>query len=61
VFGIRPVWYKSKDLERIKDVYRGTTVFSFSGPICGCSVISCVVCEVSMASRLFEVVHGVIW
>jgi hypothetical protein len=26
-FGIRPVWYKSKDLERIKDVYRGTTVF----------------------------------
>jgi hypothetical protein len=25
--GIRPVWYKSKDLERIKDVYRGTTVF----------------------------------
>jgi hypothetical protein len=23
-FGIvRPVWYKSKDLERIKDVYRG--------------------------------------
>jgi hypothetical protein len=25
-FGIRPVWYKSKDLERIKDVYRGTTV-----------------------------------
>jgi hypothetical protein len=26
-FGIRPVWYKSKDLERIKDVHRGTTVF----------------------------------
>jgi hypothetical protein len=26
LFGIRPVWYKSKDLERIKDVYRGTTV-----------------------------------
>jgi hypothetical protein len=26
-FGIRPVWYKSKDLERIKNVYRGTTVF----------------------------------
>jgi hypothetical protein len=25
-FGICPVWYKSKDLERIKDVYRGTTV-----------------------------------
>jgi hypothetical protein len=25
-FGIRPVWYMSKDLERIKDVYRGTTV-----------------------------------
>jgi hypothetical protein len=25
-FGIRPVWYKSKDLERIKDVYRGTAV-----------------------------------
>jgi hypothetical protein len=25
-FGIRPVWYKSKGLERIKDVYRGTTV-----------------------------------
>jgi hypothetical protein len=25
-FGIRPVWYKSKDLERNKDVYRGTTV-----------------------------------
>jgi hypothetical protein len=21
------VWYKSKDLERIKDVYRGTIVF----------------------------------
>jgi hypothetical protein len=21
------VWYKSKDLERIEDVYRGTTVF----------------------------------
>jgi hypothetical protein len=29
-FDIRPVWYKSKDLERIKDVYRGTTVFYFS-------------------------------
>jgi hypothetical protein len=27
LFGIRPVWYKSKDLERTKDVYRGTTVF----------------------------------
>jgi hypothetical protein len=27
-FGIRPVWYKSMDLERIKDVYRGTTVIS---------------------------------
>jgi hypothetical protein len=26
LFGIRPVWYKSKDPERIKDVYRGTTV-----------------------------------
>jgi hypothetical protein len=26
LFGICPVWYKSKDLERIKDVYRGTTV-----------------------------------
>jgi hypothetical protein len=26
LFGIRPVWYKSKDLERIKDVHRGTTV-----------------------------------
>jgi hypothetical protein len=26
-FSIRPFWYKSKDLERIKDVYRGTTVF----------------------------------
>jgi hypothetical protein len=26
LFGIRPVWCKSKDLERIKDVYRGTTV-----------------------------------
>jgi hypothetical protein len=26
-FGIRPVWYKSKDLERIKDVYRGATVY----------------------------------
>jgi hypothetical protein len=26
LFGIHPVWYKSKDLERIKDVYRGTTV-----------------------------------
>lgn len=25
-FGIRPVWYKSKDLESIKDVYRGITV-----------------------------------
>jgi hypothetical protein len=25
-FGIRPVWYKPKDLERIKDVCRGTTV-----------------------------------
>jgi hypothetical protein len=24
-FGIRPVWYKSKDLERNKNVYRGTT------------------------------------
>jgi hypothetical protein len=24
---IRSVWNKSKDLERIKDVYRGTTVF----------------------------------
>jgi hypothetical protein len=24
---MRPVWYKSKDLELIKDVYRGTTVF----------------------------------
>jgi hypothetical protein len=29
-FGIRPVWYKSKDLERIKDVYRGTTVLLFA-------------------------------
>jgi hypothetical protein len=27
LFGIRPVWYKSKDLERIKDEYRGTTVY----------------------------------
>jgi hypothetical protein len=26
---IHPVWYKSKDLERIKDVYRGTTVLNF--------------------------------
>jgi hypothetical protein len=26
LFGMRPVCYKSKDLERIKDVYRGTTV-----------------------------------
>jgi hypothetical protein len=26
-FSIRPVWYKSKDLERIKDVYQGTTVY----------------------------------
>jgi hypothetical protein len=25
-FCMRPAWYKSKDLERIKDVYRGTTV-----------------------------------
>jgi hypothetical protein len=25
---VRPVWYKSKDLERIKDVYQGTTVLS---------------------------------
>jgi hypothetical protein len=32
-FGIRPVWYKSKDLERIKDVYRGTTVFLFGAYI----------------------------
>jgi hypothetical protein len=30
-FGIRPVWYKSKVLERIKDVYRGTSVlFQFN-------------------------------
>jgi hypothetical protein len=29
-FGIRPVWYKSKDLERIKDVYRGTTVYDYT-------------------------------
>jgi hypothetical protein len=28
-FGIRPVWYKSKDMERIKDVYRGTTVYIY--------------------------------
>jgi hypothetical protein len=27
LFGIRPVWYKSKDLEQIKDVYRGTPVY----------------------------------
>jgi hypothetical protein len=26
LFGIRPVWYKSKDLERIKDVYRGRAI-----------------------------------
>jgi hypothetical protein len=31
-FGIRPVWYKSKDPERIKDVYRGTTVLIFAPP-----------------------------
>jgi hypothetical protein len=29
-FGIRPVWYK--DLGRIKDVYRGTTVFLIRDP-----------------------------
>jgi hypothetical protein len=29
-FGIRPVWCKSKNLERIKDVYRGTTVWECS-------------------------------
>jgi hypothetical protein len=29
-FGVRPVWYKSKDLEQIKDVYRCTTIFSFT-------------------------------
>jgi hypothetical protein len=29
LFGIRPVWYKSEDLERIKDGYRGTTVYVF--------------------------------
>jgi hypothetical protein len=28
LFGIRPVRYKSKDLEQIKDVYRGTTVLN---------------------------------
>jgi hypothetical protein len=28
LFGVHPVWYKSKDLEQIKDVYRGTTVFN---------------------------------
>jgi hypothetical protein len=27
-FGIRPFWRKSKDMERIKDVYRGTTVYN---------------------------------
>jgi hypothetical protein len=27
LFGICPVWHKSKDLEWIKDVYRGTTVY----------------------------------
>jgi hypothetical protein len=29
-FSIRPVWYKSKDLERIKDVYQGTTVHLYT-------------------------------
>jgi hypothetical protein len=36
LFGIRPVWYKAKDLERIKDVYRGTTVIMYTfylGPL----------------------------
>jgi hypothetical protein len=28
-FGIRPVSYKSKDLKRIKDVYRGSALFIF--------------------------------
>lgn len=28
--GILPVWYKSKDLEQINDVYRGTTVYGRS-------------------------------
>jgi hypothetical protein len=30
LFGIRPVWYKSKDLERIKVIYRDTTVLYMS-------------------------------
>jgi hypothetical protein len=34
--GIRSVWYKSKDLERIKDVYRGTTVCCSLECIPGC-------------------------
>ena len=29
-FGIRPFWYKSSDLERIKEVYRGSTVTQLS-------------------------------
>jgi hypothetical protein len=33
-FGIRPVWYKSKDLERIKDVYWRTTVLPKYLPQC---------------------------
>ena len=32
MFGIRPIWYKSHDLERIKDVYRGSTVVIYTLP-----------------------------
>jgi hypothetical protein len=32
-FSIRPVWYKSKNLEGIKDVYRGTTVLALNDNI----------------------------
>ena len=28
LFGIRPFCYKSRDLERIKDIYRVTTVYT---------------------------------
>ena len=28
LFGIRSFWYKSRDLERIKDVFRGITVYA---------------------------------
>jgi hypothetical protein len=37
LFGIRPVWYKSEELERIKDVYRGTTV----SPYACCMYLPC--------------------